>query len=487
VTWAVPPLFCLIFYWYGLRCWFRQDDFAWLALSGIVHDWPSFCRAMFEPMAQGTLRPWSERGFFMALYTLFGLDALPFRICVFATQFANLALIRAIVERVTGSAAAGVWAAVLWTANTALIVVMTWSSAYNQAMCGLFLLLAFYFLLRYVETGRGSFNFLQWTAFLLGFGALELNVVYPALAALYTLLCARPYFRRTLPLFLPSIVFTAVHRAMSPVSNMPPYTMRFDSSIWNTLWTYLVWARGQNHYYDPSPWLQAFWPWGTFLILSALGAFAAAQAFRRGEKSALFFAAWFVVLLLPVAPLRDHISEYYLTLPIIGLAMLGGWGLASAWHAGAAWRIAAAALLLIYLSPLPANWIETKKRYLFSRRIERVVRGVEEARRLHPGQTILLRDADDELFWQGIVDRPFALVGTPDVYLAPESERELTPHPELGDLHDFVMPAASALDRFDAGKIVVYSAAGERLRNVTGVYGSTAVVALRHGAFSNSP
>jgi hypothetical protein len=75
--------------------------------------------------------------------------------------------------------------------------------------------------------------------------------------------------------------------------------------------------------------------------------------------------------------------------------MLGGWGLARAWHAGAAWRIAGAVVMLVYLSPLPANWIETKKRYLFSRRIEHVVLGVEEARRLHPGQTILLRDAGD--------------------------------------------------------------------------------------------
>jgi hypothetical protein len=318
-SWALPPLFCLIFYWYGLGCWFRQDDFAWLALSGTVHDWPSFCRAMFEPMAQASLRPWSERGFFMAFHTLFGLDALPFRICVFATQFANLTLIRAIVERVTGSAAAGFWAAILWAANTALIVVMTWSSAYNQAMCGFFLLLAFYFLLRYIETGERRFHSLQWATFLLGFGALELNVVYPALAALYTLLCARPYFRRTLPLFIPAIVFTAVHRAVAPASNAAPYAMRFDSSIWSTFGSYLVWAPGKNHYDDPSPLVQAFWPWGVFLILAALAAFAVAQTIQR-RKAALFFVGWFVILLMPVAPLRDHISEYYLTLPTIGLA-----------------------------------------------------------------------------------------------------------------------------------------------------------------------
>ena len=87
-SWAIPPLFLLAFYWYGLKCWFRQDDFAWLWLTTQVHNWADFWRAMFTPLAQGTIRPLSERSYFMGLYTLFGLDALPFRICVFATQFA---------------------------------------------------------------------------------------------------------------------------------------------------------------------------------------------------------------------------------------------------------------------------------------------------------------------------------------------------------------------------------------------------------------
>src|SRR5229473_2357458 len=207
-SWAIPPLFLLAFYWYGLKCWFRQDDFAWLWLTTQVHSWSDFWRAMFEPQAQGTIRPWSERAFFMALYSLFGLNALPFRICVFLTQIANLTLIRSVGERVTGSPAAGFWGALLWAGNTALIPVMTWSAVYNQALCGLFLLLAFYFLLRYIETGGALFNWAQWIVFLLGFGALEINVMYPALAACYTLLCARSHFRRVVFLFIPSALFT---------------------------------------------------------------------------------------------------------------------------------------------------------------------------------------------------------------------------------------------------------------------------------------
>ena len=119
----------------------RIPDFAWLGLSATVHNWGDFWRAMFMPLAQGTIRPWSERAFFMGFYSLFGLDALPFRIFVFLTQIANLTLIRAVGERLTGSPAAGFWAAMLWISNTAMIPVMTWSSVYNQALCGFFLVI----------------------------------------------------------------------------------------------------------------------------------------------------------------------------------------------------------------------------------------------------------------------------------------------------------------------------------------------------------
>src|SRR6266481_274460 len=100
--WLVPPLLCLAIYGRGLAAWFQADDFAWLALRLHVHDWPSLREALFAPMAQGTIRLWSERAFFMGLESLFGLNAVPFRVVVFLTQCANLALLAAVTRRITG-------------------------------------------------------------------------------------------------------------------------------------------------------------------------------------------------------------------------------------------------------------------------------------------------------------------------------------------------------------------------------------------------
>ena len=64
-----------------------------------------------------------------------------------------------------------------------MIEPLGWTCVYNQVLCGFLMLLAFHFLLRFLETGRRRDELLQWAAFLIGFGALELNVVYPALDA----------------------------------------------------------------------------------------------------------------------------------------------------------------------------------------------------------------------------------------------------------------------------------------------------------------
>ena len=52
----------------------------------------------------------------------------------------------------------------------------------------------------------------MWIAFLLGFGALELNVVFPALAAVYLLLFAPRYLLGVAPMFLVSLGYAFFHR-----------------------------------------------------------------------------------------------------------------------------------------------------------------------------------------------------------------------------------------------------------------------------------
>src|SRR5581483_10490220 len=110
--WIAPSLVCLLLYRYSLRAWFRADDFAWLGSGLDILSFHDLLTVLFAPAAQGTIRPWSEPAFFLAGYRVFGLNALPFHLVLFATQFLNLALVASIGWRLTGLRAAGLWAAV---------------------------------------------------------------------------------------------------------------------------------------------------------------------------------------------------------------------------------------------------------------------------------------------------------------------------------------------------------------------------------------
>ncbi len=225
--WITPFLFCIALYWLGARIWFEQDDFAWLGLRAHVTDFSSFLKCMFAPLAQGTVRPWSERGFFMLFSWFFGERALPYRLFVFANQFLNIALVMLVARKLTKSDLAAVVAALLWLANIALVTPMAWTSAYNEIQCATFLLLSFYLFIRYTETGERKFYWAQCATFLLGFGALEINVVYPAIAALYAFSFARRYLKSTLPLFAVSAAFAAVDRFVGSKPENFYYDMTF--------------------------------------------------------------------------------------------------------------------------------------------------------------------------------------------------------------------------------------------------------------------
>ena len=116
-----PIAFLLWLYREGLDIWFLQDDFAWLGLLRQVHSRSDLVRILFEPAAQGTIRPWSERGFFLLFEYLFGMDSLPFRIAAFATAAADILLIGWVVHRISASRVAAAVAGAAWVANAAVL------------------------------------------------------------------------------------------------------------------------------------------------------------------------------------------------------------------------------------------------------------------------------------------------------------------------------------------------------------------------------
>ena len=447
---ALPVLLLLALYWPAVTAWFFQDDFGWLNLHHDVHSLPDLARVLFAPKAHGNMRPLGENAYWLVLPAIFGADALPLHIAAFLTQCASLLLLGGVVMRLTKSGIAAFSAQILWMANTGLAPALGWSSIYNQILSGFFFLLAFYFLLRYGESGKRSDWVLQWSAFVLGLGALEANVVYPALALLYALLFARPLVKKILPMFAVSGLAVFLHFHFAPPAASGVYAPTLDARVFSTLWTYWAWVLG------PMP------VWLTLLLTLAV-CLLIVSSIRQRKYAALLGLAWFFIPLLPYLPLPGHKMDYYLAVPGIGLAMLGAAAIA---YGGPA-RVAVTACLLVYLgASLPKSVTVARWEHARGERMENLVLGVQEVRQAAPRRIILLEGIDTYLFFSGIADLPFRALEIPHVYLAPAEFASIQAPRDL--LSKYILPAVLARRALDAGTVALYRFDGQMLHRSPG-------------------
>jgi hypothetical protein len=419
---AAAPLVGMLLYWRMPFLWFVNDDFAWLGLPAEART-HGLLYALFSPFAQGTVRVFSERLFFLAFSDLFGLHALPYHLWVLATWMLALTLVQRIGEVLTQSRAAGLLAALIWAANANAVPPVAWASAYNQILCGALLLAAFYARLR-------GWRVAEWVFYLAGFGALEVMVMYPFIAALHAGLVDQKVDQRvdrkrlpgTVWLFVPACLFAALHFLFIPKSPDSVYALTVDHRLPGTVKTYLSWmlepgsaALGANieAYRTPEKIL------GVMFALALAGFLV--RCLMRKEWIAVFFCGWFLLLLAPVLPLPGHLMFYYLTLPSIGVAWLAGWAVSSGYHAGRAPRVLAIGLAAVYFTASVAG-IDTEVRLYAARgrRMRAVMEGVGAAVAAHPGNAVALEGADAELVNSGFEDRPFRLVGAARVSILPD-------------------------------------------------------------------
>jgi len=469
VYYGIPMLVALAIHWQALSIWFLNDDFAWLGLPLEFHSIRDLPHLLFAPMAQGTIRTISERLFFLIFTSLFGLHALPFHIWSFLTLFADMALIMAIVQRLVGQAfslSAAAIAAVLWSANPGLAEAVAWTSVYNELAGAFFILLAFYLFLRYTETSQTRFWLGTWIAFILGFGAIELNVVFPALAAGYALCCARRYLAKALLLFIPSAVFMAIHYLYIPIEGQSFYGMHFDIGMFTTLqryWVYSIAAfRHDSIDVIPKRALSAL----AIAITAALLVFIVRQALRRDWLPA-FFLAWFLIVLAPLIPLKNHYTEYYTTIPAAGLALLAGYAMSRISR-----PLTCVVAALLACSYVIASAIDIHVTDAFfkphSQALQRIVEGLEKTSAQNKGKVILLDNITSEIMNFGFYDDPFRLLGINQVYLTPGTS--IATRPSWAPVSMFHITPYATLAALKQHEAVVYRYTDRGLQDITAQY-----------------
>jgi len=202
-----------------------------------------------------------------------------------------------------------------------------------------------------------------------------------------------------------------------------------------------------------------------------LAAFAVSRI-RKREFVALFCCGWLAFLIAPMLPLPNHVMEYYLTIPLAGLAWLGGWAVVTAWRAGWTGRAVALVLMATYLFE-SARQIDAGTLWYRERtdRMRVLVLGVKQAAAAHPGAAILLDGVDQDLYDSGFVDEPFRLFGAKQVYLAGSAEG-IRGRDDMGGVARFVIPQARALGLIETEGARVLRVSRHSLTDITSEYES---------------
>ena len=456
-----------ILYPYTFRAWFQADDLGWLGLGQGVVTFQDWLHAMFAPLAQGTIRPLSERMFYLAASSWFGLNALPYRVIIFVVQAFNLVMLGLIAERLTGSSR---WALVLWISNIALAALMTWTGSCSEVFCTLFLLIAFHSFL----CGR---TVAHWIFYLMAMGALEISVMYPLAITAYAWLLARDQLKRVLPMWIPAVVYTMVHELVRTAPKTHVYDLHFDFSMATTLLKYVELALGPGAAAETFPSIPVWVASGAALAIAAGLAAFVWQSYRAGDRIPLFGVIWFLAFLGPFLPVRDHITNYYITIPFIGLALAGSSAIVAMSRHGFSYRAAVVLCLALYFGfSVPTTRADSKAWWARAVPVKKLVLGVQQIHKDAPEKLILLDGVADQLFWMAIYDHPFRLFGA-DVLLTTGAGAKIQPYPELANIADYTIPRDRMNAELKADRAVVYSAGGDsgELRNITGLFKASAL------------
>jgi len=308
---AIAVVAALLPFHRGLAFPFSLDDYTFLLQA-----------TGLEP-APFSLRRWlAVRGYYSLWLDIFGPNPLAWHVTSFLLHAANAVWVYAWARRF-GAACESAWVACgLFAASPLAFTVLYWAACIQEIASTFFLFTAAWVGWR---TDRW-----RWAA--VGLFALAMLCKESVIAAplvLWFLFGRRKRGPVLAMLVAGAAIFIAsgLTRRMFDSSLDSPYAVAFDSTLLVNLATHLVWFLAPWRAYpdrlaapQPSLVLPAATVAGVVLVALIVGR-------RRHARPLLLASAWFVALLLPVLPLRQHTYAYYSYAAQAGFLMLAGEGL----------------------------------------------------------------------------------------------------------------------------------------------------------------
>ncbi len=302
----------------AFRCFFVQDDFAWLVVSRF-HSLAEFARCFVRFNPAGNYRPLSQEIYFWLGQRIFGLWPPGFHIFGLAAHLAGVLLLYKLLRRFFSPlpALAGAY---FYAVHGAHLISLYWISAFPEPLAMVFLLSAVLMFLRFVHTNARSAYALSLVAMLLGIMSKESILTLPLILAAYCFLFARSRLLWVLPFFALSVA--ALLARLIAGMTMAPYDVGLGRQTAESLLAYLSWMTGlsaglvQAH-------ISSDLAAGYRLIASAFAALILILFMvSRNRSVAVFSLLWIAFALQPVLYFSSHSYPYYLAPALAGFSLL---------------------------------------------------------------------------------------------------------------------------------------------------------------------
>lgn len=389
----------LLFFAPAFRVWFYQDDFVWLRWGvGFEQDW----RTAFTTITgAGTYRPLTQQVYFGLMRQLFDLNAAAFHVVGIALHWINTLLAYFILRRLVRNPFAALGGALFYGVHFAHIGAVYWLSAITETALIFCQFLALWAWMRYLDN-KGRLDYvLTVLALLAGILSKESIVSLPFLLALYALFAGHSrQLWRLVPHFVLALGYVGL-RLVVAVFPAGPYKPEWGLAMIVTFAKYFQHSFGIYDFFPAVPYLNEPLVRAVTVVLALATPLIAARRYRATPWP-VFGLLYFLAAIGPLLVYPHHFTDYYLGVPLLGMAVFVS-DLLDVWceQPRAKWlRWVLALVVVFYLAGTAlefrraGHWIRERGRLAHS-----LFEGMQQlSRRAPPGCAVTISGVGDEAY-----------------------------------------------------------------------------------------
>ncbi|KKP59958.1 MAG: Tetratricopeptide TPR_1 repeat-containing protein [Candidatus Gottesmanbacteria bacterium GW2011_GWA1_34_13] len=317
-------IFIFILFFKSLFVYFVQDDFYFLAITRI-HTFSQFFSLFIPDPNNVWYRPLSSPVFFYLLKLLFGYNPFGFHLIVFVTHVFTIWLLYFFIKTILKNNLIALLSGLFYGIHQLHTVSLSWLATYPFILGPTMLLLTLIFFYK-------QKIYLSLLFFIFGLLSWEIIVIVPIILILFTILIEKQKkFLRITPFICLSVLLVIVRLVIFKTevkTNL--YSIQFSWEIISLFKFYLLRLVGLPMLITEMPNVEKIITLllsGFFTIITIYGFYLSYIKRHLQKRIVLFLLLLMIIGIGPFLFLPNHIAPHYLSVALIGYAILSAYGI----------------------------------------------------------------------------------------------------------------------------------------------------------------